>query len=210
MFKRFFRKKSEQAEEAWYEEKSKLMEQWLGPEHDMVMHALIPFAVGGGLDLYYYPKSTPGTGIATKELTERPGKGPCNQAFKSYELVMYTSELINLDDSANPETPFGRAHQTMNAVLNAMAPYCLQATLNPGDTCEFPADFEKIGGRCLVLDVYPDTEINSASRFGLMLIMEVHRSEMEFARAQSGAELIGKLKQAGHYPYSDMNRPAVV
>jgi hypothetical protein len=41
----------------------------------MVMHAIIPYAIGGGLDLYYYPNGLPGTAIATKELSERNWSG---------------------------------------------------------------------------------------------------------------------------------------
>ena len=58
----------------WYDRKSALMEASLGKEHDVVMHAIIPFAVGGGLDLYYYPNGLPGTAIATKELCELPAR----------------------------------------------------------------------------------------------------------------------------------------
>jgi hypothetical protein len=42
--------------QTWYEHKTRLMEGSLGPEHDVVMHAIIPYAVGGALDLYYYPR----------------------------------------------------------------------------------------------------------------------------------------------------------
>jgi len=46
------------------------MEAILGKEHDMVMHAMIPYAIGGGLDLYYFPNKIEGVAIATKELSE--------------------------------------------------------------------------------------------------------------------------------------------
>src|SRR5262245_48239113 len=67
----------------WYDRKSSLMEASLGKEHDMVMHAIIPYAVGGGLDLYYYPNGLPGTAIATKELSEVPNQGSANNVYRS-------------------------------------------------------------------------------------------------------------------------------
>ena len=79
------------AAEDWYERKSRLMEQSLGKEHDMVMHAIIPYSVGGGLDLYYYPNGIPGTAIATKELSESPTEGSSNKVYDRYELVMFTA-----------------------------------------------------------------------------------------------------------------------
>jgi hypothetical protein len=56
----------QEAWQAWYDRKSTLMEEMLGKEHDMVMHSMIPYAIGGNLDLYYYPNGVTGTGVATK------------------------------------------------------------------------------------------------------------------------------------------------
>lgn len=196
----------------WYDQKSQLMESILGPEHDMVMHAIIPYAIGGGLDLYYYPNGVEGTGIATKELSEAPDEGSSNERFENYEFVMFTRHPISLDDSTDEATPFGKVHTSINAILNCMAPYSAQATLNVHDTCEFPADMEDLGGRCLIFDGYKleDSAPENPAPFGLMLIMEVHRSEMEFARSIGCEHLLEKLKSAGHYPYSDMDREPVV
>lgn len=140
----------EEAWQRWYDHKSALMEKMLGKEHDMVMHAIIPYAIGGGLDVYYYPNGIPGTAIATKELSELPGEGSWNRVFQCYELVMFTKHSLDLDAAKDESTPFGRAHMTINAVLNRIAPYSAQATLNPNETCEFPADMPRVGGRCLI------------------------------------------------------------
>jgi len=43
----------------------------------------------------------------------------------------------------------------------------------------------------------------------LLLCLQVFRSEMEFARENGSEELFKKLKQAGHYPYSDLDRQPV-
>jgi len=193
----------------WSDEKSALMEKALGKEHNMVMHAIIPFALGGALDLYYYPNGIPGTGIATKELSENPGEGSSNRVFKSYELVMFTRQKLVLDDAKDEETPFGKAHRNISSILNPIARYSAQAKLNPNETCEFPADMERIGGKCLIFDVYAPQHDFWTEDFGLMLIMEVHRSEMDFARSHGGSELIRLLKEAGHYPYSVMDRDPV-
>ena len=193
--------------EEWYERKTAMMVDVLGKEHDMVMHAIIPYAVGGGLDLYYFPNGIEGTAIATKELCETPGEGSSNEVFDTYELVMFTRHPISLEDARNEATSFGRAHRSINAILNCIAPYSAQATLNPNETCEFPEDMESIGGKCLIFDAYGfDAD---QAEFGLLALIEIHRSEMDFARKHGGANLIAKLKQAGYYPYSDMDRPAV-
>jgi len=191
----------------WYERKTALMVDVLGKEHDVVMHAIIPYAIGGGLDLYYFPNGIEGTAIATKELCETPDQGSSNDVFGSYELVMFTRHRISLDDAKDEATAFGRVHRSINAILNRIAPYSAQATLNPNETCEFPEDMESVGGKCLIFDAYGLDAVHA--EFGLLAIIEIHRSEMDFARKHGGGELIAKLKRAGYYPYSDLDRSAV-
>ncbi len=210
--------KEEGGADAWYEEKSQIMQSLLGKEHDMVMHAIIPYAVGGGLDLYYYPHGLPGTGIATKELSELPGEGSKNRVFECYELVMFTRLPLSMDDALDEATPFGKAHSNINAVLNVIGPYSADACLNPRETCEFPEGMDVVGGKCLIFDGYGDPPTKTkgwgmgppVTPFGLLAIIEIFREEMEFAREKGGAHLLKKLKQAGHYPYSDLGREPVV
>jgi hypothetical protein len=199
-----------ESDQAWYDHKSALLEKSLGKEHDMVMHAIIPYAIGGGLDLYYYPHGIPGTAIATKELSESPNEGSSNEVYRSYELVMFTRHPISLDDARDEKTPFGRAHASINAILNCIGRYSADATLNPHETCEFPEDMESVGGKCLIFDGYASHSDDVAEDFGLLAIIEIHRSEMDYAREHGGEALLFRLKQEGCYPYSDLDRPPVV
>lgn len=192
----------------WYEEKSARMVELLGAEHDSVMHSMIPYAFGGALDLYYYPNGIVGTGIATKELCELPGQSASNDWYENYELVMFTRRAIDLEHANDVGHPFGKIHRRLNAILNCMARYSAEATLNPGETCEFPEEMEELGGRCLIFDAYKDRE--DETEFGLLLLMEVYREEMEFAREMGSHVLLDLLKSKGHYPYSDLDRAPVV
>lgn len=192
----------------WFDEKSAIMESLLGKEHDVVMHALIPYAIGGALDLYYFPNGITGTAIATKELCEVPHQGSSNSVLETYEMVMFTKCPLSLDDADNASTEFGRAHKKITQILNVVAPYSANARLNPNETCEMPEDMEVIGGKCFIFDAYGAQPAKSAV-FGLLTIIEVFRSEMDFARKNGGAKLVAKLKDAGHYPYSDMERSPV-
>ena len=191
-------------EDVWFERKSEIMEDILGKEHDMVGHSVVPYALGGGLDLFYYPNGIAGTAIATKELCEVLDECPSNNLFQCYELVMFTHHPIDLDVSQDESTPFGRIHESINAILHCMAPYSEQATLNPGETCEFPAEIETVGGKCLVFDDYGTT--SNDEQFGLLALIEIYRSEMNYAREHGGKALINVLKEHGVYPYSDLER----
>ena len=185
------------------------MEASLGKEYDMVMHALIPYAIGGSLDLYYYPNGLPGTAIATKELSELPNQGSTNDVYRLYELVMFTKHRLDPDAAMNEKTEFGRAHMNINTILNLIARYSAEAKLNPNETCEFPSEMERVGGKCLIFDGYASHTDEVAESFGLLGIIEIFRSEMDYARKHGGAELIERLKAKGHYPYSDLDRNPV-
>jgi hypothetical protein len=213
--RRFFQAKQpepvrdEAAESQWYEHKTRVMEQFLGKEHDMVMHAIIPYDIGGSLDLYYFPDGIPGTAVVTKELSALPNQGSSNRTFKSYELVMFTKHPIDLD-AKEDDAGFGKAQDNINRILNFIARYSAEASLNPGETCEFPEDFEHVGGKCLIFDGYGPHSDDVAQDFGLLVVIEVYRSEMQYAREHGGATLLQMLKDAGHHPYSDLNRKPVV
>lgn len=196
--------------QAWDELKSQYLETTLGKEHDMVMHAIIPYAVGGTLDLYYYPNGIPGTAIATKELSVVPGQGSSNDVYRNYELVMFTKHPLDLDNATDESTPFGKAHANINGILNAIARYSEMATLNPNETSEFPDGFGDLSGKCMIFDGFAMHDDEQTDRFGILLIIEIHRSEMEYAMQNGGAKLLAMLRDAGHYPYSDLDRDPVV
>lgn len=193
----------------WYDHKTSILEGWLGKEHDLVSHAIIAFEVGGTLDLFYFPQPTGGTAIATKEVSELPNFGPSNDVFRSYELVMFTRESLDLDVALDPTTSFGKAHRVMRSMLNVVARYSSHARLNPRETCEFPPDVEHIGGRCLIFDKFAVHSDEMVQEFGLLAMIEVFRSEMDFARKRGGASLIKRLKSKSIWPYSDLDRKPV-
>jgi hypothetical protein len=193
----------------WDQRKAELIEKSLGKEYHLVMHAIIAFVVGGALDLYYYPNGILGTAIATRELSELPGKGASNKVFQNYELVMFTRHPIDLDAAKDEQSVFGKAHKRISSILNPIARYSFEASLNPNETCEFPSDIPQVGGTCLIFDGYGAHKDEQHGTFGLLAIIEVFRSEMEFARKNRGAALLSRLKDKGHYPYSDMEREPV-
>lgn len=215
---KWFRKKKKLSEEEeerleneWYEKKSELMQIILGKEHDIVSHALIPYELGGGLDLYYYPNGIKGTGIATKELTYACRNSSKNSIYSKYEIVMFTEHKIDLEGSREEVSPFGVDQRNINAILNCIALYSAQAELNPGETCEFPKDMDTVGGKCLIFDNYESVpDLSENNEFGVMLIMEIFRDEMEFAMDNGGQALLSKLKDKGIYPYSNLNRPSAL
>jgi Suppressor of fused protein (SUFU) len=199
--------------EKWEEMKSVGLSNLLGKEHDTVMHSIIPFMVGGGLDLYYFPQKQ-GFAVATKELIDESGRGPHNRDFSAFELCMFSRVDFNLASADNLESPMGRAHQRIKATLNVLAKYASDASLNVNDTLEFPLDFDpELGGQCFIISALTKDGKSlkiGKKEFGLMVAINIHRSEMESARQHGGSDLIAKLESHGHYPYSDLDRTSVV
>ena len=122
----------------WAEMKEEALKRVLGSMHGEVLHAIIPFYVGGTLDLYYFPQHTSGTAIATQELISEEGKGPSNRVHRAYELCMFTRHALDLPNAQNVNTAFGKIHQRINRILNLVARYGSEEALNPGETAEFP------------------------------------------------------------------------
>ncbi|MFW5699078.1 MAG: hypothetical protein ACOCYN_04410 [Planctomycetota bacterium] len=197
-----------------YAAKSEAIRSVLADEHEAIMTSVRSFHAGGELDLYYYPNYNRGTAIATKEVADPTFSGPANDCFDSYELVMFTPHAVDLDalDSEHAPDSFAGHHQSINAFLNAMARCVHQGRLNPGQQVEFPAGTSELGGRCLIVDdlcapmTHPAFDGNT---FGLMLLIEIHHSELEFADAHGGTALLERLHQAGVYPFSTLHRDPV-
>ncbi len=216
--KRLFQKKSKNKPREFsnedferdYELKSLGLEKVLGPMHNLVGHSVIPFDLGGSVDLYYYLNHIPGTGFATMELLDPDGNGPLPNRYGTYELVAFTKESYSSgDDAANP---FNIISNSICGILTTIGWYSRQAVLNPKETMEIPT-VEGKENICIILDHYEPQgkkfTIGDRSHH-LLLCMQVFKSEMDFARKNGSAALIEMMKTTSIYPYSDLDRAPVV
>lgn len=193
-----------------YELKKAGLEYVLGKSHELVGHAVVPFELGGAVDMYYFPNGISGTGFATMELIQPDGKGPIPNNTGTFELVAFT-KLDFVQDA--PEThPFSIIERQICGILTGIGFYAFDAKIQPLDTCEMPKN-ENEPKLCLIFDDYkPNGKdfIIGNRKHGLLLVMEVHKDEMEYAITNGTKKLIGKLKEKNFYPYSDLNRASVV
>jgi hypothetical protein len=210
--KGLFKKKEKFTDEDYekhYEAKSEALEKILGKMHELVGHAIIPFQVGGAVDMYYYPNVIDGTAFVTMELIEPDGSGPKPNRMGTYELIAFTKEKI---EAENEETSkFHKIERRICGFFTSIGNYSFQVKLEPGETCEIPGD-EGEENNCLVFDEYKKDEIDfeiNGRKHGLLLVIEIYRSEMEYAMKNGSNELFKKLKEKGYYPYSDLERDPV-
>jgi hypothetical protein len=199
------------------EAKTKALEKILGPMENHVGHAVIPFFVGGGLDLYYFCSSyVPGTVIASMELINSDGSGPKRNRLGAFELVMCTRHRFQADPSTDSVSVRSRESQDdliRNRIwvnMTTVARYVQTNKVQPGDTCEIPD--ESGDRRYIVFDEFDTRNVPfliEGKRFGLLLCIEIRPSEMAFARKEGTPALFSRMKEIDAYPYSDLDRKPV-
>lgn len=188
-----------------YELKKTGLERILGKMDEMVGHAVIPFQVGGAVDTYRFPNGINGTAFATMELIEPDGSGPKPSRIGTFELVAFTKLKINDSEL------FDQTELRIRSMLTSVAHFSYFEVMNPMDTCEIPGDYG-VGMRYLVLGNWKKGSIPfriGDRKHGLLLCIEVFKSEMEFAMRQGSKTLFQRFKEAGYYPYSDLGREPV-
>lgn len=192
-----------------YELKKSGLEEVLGEMYNMVGHAIIPFAIGGAVDMYYFTNHIQGTGFATMELLDLDGNGPLSNRHGTYELVAFTKH--NYNSGENQQTPFNIAERNACGYLTKIGLYSSQAVLNPMETVEIP-NGEGEENTCLVFDKYePDNKQFKVGerKHHLLLCLQVFRSEMQYARENGSEELFKLLKANNIYPYGDLDREPI-
>ena len=198
----------ERVEEQFYDKKSKWMERVIGKEHDMVFHAIFPYEIGGPVDVYIYPKKGFGTTLGTKEMVSWGSQECLPFDGQYYEVAMVTKHDVSNDENS----PFSKAMIRFRKLMTMAARYSGQAVLKSLDTVEMPTGEEGEETACAVF-----YEINRKSRsfidgipFTVQYIIEVHPSEMLYARNHGTEKLITLMKEKGVFPFSDLDRNPVV
>ena len=219
----------------------RLLDEILGPVEPFMIHSLIPFCVGGALDLHYYARSRfGGTFFASWELTA-PEFLPSNRSLDAFELAIATRLTVKSQPDETPtktkkpgffkrlfsvKSPEEKKRDDLHRVLTNLAFYVCSdgVEVNGYDTLEFPQDFDdkQLAGRCFVFDELPaaapvpvptspdERSPLDGKRFGVLLAIEVFREEMNWAREEGTEKLVERLKTAGAYPFSDLDRESVV
>lgn len=185
------------------------LEKVLGPMYPSVYHAIIPYAMGGPVDVYMFAEALPGTVFATMELIEPDGSGPLPSRLGVYELVACTR--YKPDDETH-KADFEKMLLRQRGILTKVGWYSRDAVLNPGETAEVPGEKGQPNS-CLIFDEYKNPEADfmiGDQKCGLLLVIEVFESEMSYAMEHGSHAILFKLKQNGYYPYSDLDRKPVV
>ena len=167
----------------------------------------MPASVGGNYSMFYYPKSdNGGTTITTKQLSDVDGKGTRSLLLGRYELAIKTRHAM--PESGNipfDDSDFGKANKQLASVLQTVAKYATTTELEPFQTIESAEGPKWYGAILLGLQ----NRTAQHHDFGMMLIVQVHKSELAFARKHGTEKLIDLLEKYTMFPFSDLDRPPV-
>ena len=203
--------------------KKEALEKILGSMDNVVGHAFIPFQAGGPVDMYYFSQHLPGTVFATMELLKPDGEGPKPNRLGTFELVA-CSKIKNTSRTDEPFeerkkrieednlTPFERINHRLCGIMSTLGHYSFQVALGTGHTAELPGD-DTEDVKYVVFDEFDTGGVPfeiEGRKHGLLLVMEIFPSELRYAKNNGSYALFEKLKAAGVYPYSDMDRQPVV
>lgn len=194
--------------EVYYHQKVAGFEQVLGTMHNFVKHSIIPFDMGGNVDMYFFGGIIPGTAFVTMEMIQPDGKGPVPSTIGTYEFVAFTKLPFGI---VPIKEEFDKIERRMCWAFTDLGNYAKRYLIKPLETAETPQ--KDAPNRCYIFDEYkhPSSDFMIGDqKHGLLLVIEVFRSEMEYAMQHGTKTVLEKLKEKGHYPYSDLEREPVI
>ncbi len=187
--------------------KQKAMEKILGTMHNFSLFELIPVSYS----LNYFLEGIPGTGFVTMELIEPDGSGPKPNSIGTYELIAFTKHHMPPSLENSDGHPWNRMEVLFRGMLTQIGNFSSEAVLNPGDTNELYGEDGETE-HYMIFDNYAPNDIPfeiEGKTHCLLLCLEVFQSEVNYAREHGSAIVLEKLKELGHYPYSDLDRDPV-
>lgn len=164
----------------------------LGESDGAVLHALVPFHLGGTADVLSFRKHRAGRVAARCELLG--DEGQLETGLGTYELMV----------AHRDETEWGP-----NLIAH-LARYTCEARLEPGDTMEIgPAVPEGSTIAALLFCEYARFDYRGRNA-GLLLCLGITADELGRCRAGGFDEVLAALKAKGVYPYTDLSRASVL
>ncbi len=181
---------TDERERTWDARRAAL-ESVLGKSDGRVLHAIVPFDLGGQADVLVFRSHIPGQVAATCDLLgERSQK---QNSLGTFELVVAQRE----------------DHDWGPSMISHLARYTCERKVGLGNTMDLGANFPKRSTMAgLLFAAYRRFEY-AGSKAGLLLCISITREEMEACQAGQTKQVFAALKASGIYPYSDLFRASV-
>lgn len=171
------------------------LENEFGKMDEEVINALIPYELGydlgGSPHVYFFSNHIRGVVCITAGMISAEQK-PSDAG--NFEFMMAFKE----------KNDFGPD------LMCPLSYYTQTASINSGETMGLPEDMTKGSNiKAILFDSYRTFKVGSI-RAGVMLIIGITESELQYKVKNGGKKLIKKLKDQNVYPYTDFNRESIV
>jgi Suppressor of fused protein (SUFU) len=181
---------------AWWDARVAAIETILGPSHDMVGHAPVPFDmgadIGGAADIIYFKNHVKGVVSVTSELIGHDVQ--VQNDLGNYELM-----ICHRDDE-----PWGAN------VIARLAYYTLKARLNPGETMDIGSAVpEGSTIRAFLFCNYGTFDVRGC-RSGLLLCLGITEDELKACREGKREDVENAVKAANVFPFTDLFRKSAL
>src|SRR4051812_42772033 len=183
------------AENDWqqiWDARKAALESALGPADDSILHALVPFHLGGQADVLTFRNHIPGRTAATCELLGQPAQK--RNLLGTYELAIAHRD----DNDWGPN------------VISKLARYTCDALVQPGQTMEIGSAVppgSTIAG--FFFDDYKRIKYGGENA-GLLLCIGLTADELAACMAGKRQTVYAALVTQNIFPYTDLNRPSVL
>lgn len=167
----------------------------LGKPADKVLHAVIPFQLGGSADVLPFPDFVSGISYVTAEMTgEDVGQRP--NSLGHYELMICArQELKKAGD-----------------LISMLARYTCDAVLEPGETMDLNTFFGDSTIRALLFTHPAEHPVHFeflGQCYGVLLCIGITAEELAFKQSNGSARLLQLLREHAVFPYTTPDRPSV-
>jgi hypothetical protein len=180
----------------WWDARVAAIETVLGPCHDVVGHAVIPFDIGsdngGGADIIYFKRHINGIVSVTSELIGRDDQ--VENELGNYELMICHRD----------EEDWGAD------IISRLAYYTLEARISPGETMDIASCAPEGATTAALLFFNYGTFKVRKRKAGLLLCVGITEDELNLCRAGKRGNVEKALKAAKVYPFTDLYRDSVI
>jgi hypothetical protein len=168
------------------------LESVFGPhDDDAILHSPIPFNLDGNADVLIFRKHLKGVVYVTADLIGDDRSKPSE--LGQYELMI----CLRREADWAPD------------LIAWLARYTIEAVLSPGDTMEIAPGLPQPTRLTNLLFVpYAELTVNRA-KAGVLLCLGITSDEFDYCVERGSDAMLGKLKQANVYPFTDLSRRSV-
>jgi hypothetical protein len=182
------------AADAWektWDERRLALERLFGKASEHVLHAAVPFELGGQADVLVFPNHVVGATLyVTADLTGDDSGQVANSRWEQYELAI----CVRGDDPWPPNT------------ISRLATYSLGTPLEPGETMDIaPAVPQPSAITAFLFAEYGDFRLQGR-RCGVLLCIGITAEELQDCFDLGSTAVLERLRGTGVFPFTDLAR----